>query len=487
VTTFASLIASLERAGLLVSAPRVAMDVTGIADDSRQIRSGAVFCAVVGTVADGHAFAADAVARGAKVVVGERSLDIDVPQVLVRDGRSAAAVLAREWYGCPGDGLRIVGVTGTNGKTTTVSLVRHLLNGDGAAGSIGTLGAFDGAGSPIEDVGVLTTPGAVGLQAALAALRSRGVRSVVMEASSHALDQRRLETLTLEGAVYTNLSHDHMDYHPTVEAYLEAKARLSDYVARDGVEVVNADDPAWHGLRNREQVRRVSYGHTESATVRAVGVKRDRDGSRATFVFDGDPVSMHIPLLGDFNVTNALAASAAVWGLGMAPGDIAARLATAPQVPGRLEVLVADPYRILRDYAHTPDALERAIGAVRPLTRGRLIVLFGAGGDRDRAKRTKMGRAVARGADVAIVTSDNPRTEDPERILDDIEAGMDVGPHRRIVDRREAIAQAVAMLEPGDLLLLAGKGHETYQVIGSERHPFDEREIVRSALPGSGR
>jgi len=487
VTTLACLVAALERATLLTSAPRVEMDVTGIADDSRQVLPGAVFCAVVGTAADGHAFAPDAVERGAAVIVVERRLDLDLPQVLVRDGRSAVAVLAREWYGRPGDGLRIIGVTGTNGKTTTVSLLRHLLNGDGTAASIGTLGAIDGDGAPIEGVASLTTPGAVGLQATLAALRSRGVGTIAMEASSHSLDQRRLETLTLRGAVYTNLSHDHLDYHPTVEAYLEAKARLSVYVAHDGVEVVNADDAAWLGLPARQQLRRVSYGRAESATVRAAAVEPEPEGSRATFVFDGDPVSVRIPLLGDFNVANALAASAAAWGLGMAPNEIAARLATVPHVPGRLESLVAADYQILRDYAHTPDALERAIGAVRPLTRGRLIVLFGAGGDRDRAKRPLMGRAAARGADLAIVTSDNPRTEDPERILDDIEAGMELRPHLRIVDRRVAIARALAMLEPGDLLLLAGKGHETYQVVGTEHLPFDEREIVRSALAGSGR
>ncbi len=487
MTTLASLVAALDRAALVTSAPPDAVEVTGVADDSRRITPGAVFCAVVGTVADGHRFAPDAVARGAAAIVVERRLDLDVPQVMVRDGRSAAAIVAREWYGRPGDGMRLVGVTGTNGKTTTVTLLRHLLNGDAAAASIGTLGAFDGLGARVEGVGNLTTPGAVALQAALAALRARGARTVAMEASSHALDQRRLETLSLEGAVYTNLSHDHLDYHPTVDAYRDAKSRLSEYVCPGGVEVVNADDPAWARLTARDQLRRVWFGRAESATVRAVAVEPEPEGSRATFVFDGDPVSVRIPLLGDFNVANALGASAAAWGVGMAPAEIATRLATAPQVPGRLELLVATEYRILRDYAHTPDALDRTIAVMRPLTTGRLIVLFGAGGDRDRTKRPLMGRAVARGADLAIVTSDNPRTEDPKRIIDDVVAGMEPGPHLRIVDRREAIARAVDLLAPGDVLLLAGKGHETYQVIGTDYLPFDEREIVRSLLGESAR
>lgn len=307
---------------------------------------------------------------------------------------------------------------------------------------------------------------------------------MAMEASSHALDQRRLETLTLHGAVYTNLSHDHLDYHPTFDAYRDAKARLSDCVRPGGVEVVNADDPAWLGLPPKEHLRRIWFGRAASATVRAMEVEQGPEGSQATFIFDGTAVSVRIPLLGDFNVSNALAAAAAAWGVGLGPSEIAARLAAAPQVPGRLELLVASDYRILRDYAHTPDALERAIGVVRPLTRKRLIVLFGAGGDRDRTKRPAMGRAVVQGADLAIVTSDNPRMEDPERIIDDIELGMEPHRHLRIADRHEAITRAVALLEPGDVLLLAGKGHETYQVIGNDYLPFDERAIVRSLVAG---
>jgi UDP-N-acetylmuramoyl-L-alanyl-D-glutamate--2,6-diaminopimelate ligase len=479
-----TLLAELQAAGQLLQAPSATPDVAAVTDDSRAVVPGALFCAIAGTQRDGHAHVAEAVARGAAAAVVTRQVPVDVPQILVRDGRVALSVLARAWFGRPADGLTIVGVTGTNGKTTTVGLIRHLLNGDGQAGSIGTLGAFDGAGESVLGEASLTTPGTLGLQAILAELKRRGVSTVAMEASSHALDQRRLDTLTLRAAVYTNLTHEHLDYHPTLEAYRDAKARLSSYLADDGIEIVNADDPAWRALTLRPGVRRVTCGVTTRAVVRATGVALRSDGTSAVFEFDGVPVDVQIPLLGDFNVANAVAAAATAWAMGVEPGVIGARLARAPQIPGRLEKLADAEFLVLRDYAHTPDALERAIAALRPVVRGRLIVLFGAGGDRDRSKRPVMGRIAARDADLAIVTSDNPRTEAPERIIDEIEAGMGATPHVRITDRRAAIHHALAIARPGDGVLLAGKGHETYQVIGTEYRPFDERAIVGDALRG---
>ena len=477
-----ALIAELEAAGQLLQGPSSVPEVSALTDDSRAVVRGALFCAIAGTQRDGHEHVADAVARGAAAVVVSRPVPVDVPQILVRDGRVALGILARAWFGRPADGLAIVGVTGTNGKTTTVGLIRHLLNGDGRAASIGTLGAFDGAGEALLGGANLTTPGTLGLQAVLAELRRRGVSTVAMEASSHALDQRRLDTLTLRAAVYTNLTHEHLDYHPTLEAYRDAKARLSSHLADDGIEVVNADDPAWGALPMRPGVRRVTCGVAPGATVRATGVALRSDGTSAVFTFDGVPVDVQIPLLGDFNVANAVAAAATGWAMGLDPAEIAARLACAPQIPGRLEKIADAEFLVLRDYAHTPDALERAIAALRPVVRGRLIVLFGAGGDRDRSKRPLMGRIAGRDADLAIVTSDNPRTEDPERIIDEIESGMGGAPHIRVTDRRAAIHRALAIARPGDGVLLAGKGHETYQVIGTEYRPFDERDIVRDAL-----
>jgi UDP-N-acetylmuramoyl-L-alanyl-D-glutamate--2,6-diaminopimelate ligase len=479
------IVAALRETGQLITAPDEDPDLTAVTDDSRRVTPGCLFCAIEGTRQDGHRYVADAAARGAAAAIVVRRSDAVIPQVIVRDSRTAAIVAAAEWFGYPAGHLEIVGVTGTNGKTTTVVLLRHLLNASADVGSIGTLGAFDGAGDPLPGHGNLTTPGAVELHGALAELSARGVRTVIMEASSHALDQRRLESLLLRGAVYTNLTQDHLDYHPTLEAYRDTKAKLSELLGSDGREVVNADDPAWQALPRRPGVRRVTYGRT-SGDVQAREVVLQAGGSSATLVFGGIPCELTLPLLGDFNVTNALAAGATAWALGMDPEAIAGALARAPQVPGRLERLVSGEFVILRDYCHTPDALERALEALRPITPGRLIVVFGAGGDRDRGKRPLMGRAVAERADVAVVTSDNPRTEDPDRIVDEIEMGMKGRDHVRITDRRDAIRHAIGMLVRGDCLLLAGKGHETYQEVGTERHPFDERDVVNELLSERG-
>jgi len=300
-----------------------------------------------------------------------------------------------------------------------------------------------------------------------------------MEASSHALHQRRVEGLAFDAAVFTNLTRDHLDYHGTMEAYFDAKAMLIGHLAPGGVAVINADDPAWEALPRTK--RTVRFGTARAADVHATDVRCTPDGSRFALVFDGAPHEVALPMLGDFNVANALAAAACAWGLGAAPQTIVARLGTMPQVPGRLEIVNGRP-TVLRDYAHTPDALERSIDAVRPFATGRLIVVFGCGGDRDRGKRPEMGRIAVDRADVAIATSDNPRTEDPERILDDIEAGMHGAPHERIEDRRAAIARAIAIAAPQDVVLLAGKGHEIYQIRGTTRLPFDERAIVREII-----
>ena len=477
-----AIVQALEDAGQLALAPPRLPTVTGVADDSRAVKPGMLFCAIDGTAQDGHRYVPDARRRGAAAALVTRPLDDPIPQIVVGDGRTAAAVAAREWFGRPADGLGIVAVTGTNGKSTTVALTRHLLGALGPAGSLGTLGALDPAGRPVAGYQTLTTPGAVELHAALANLRERGARWVVMEASSHALHQRRLETLVLCAAIFTNLTQDHLDYHGTVEAYREAKRGLLGYLGQDGVAVINDDDPAWRELAVQAGRRVVRYGSGARVDVAAERTDLDRGGCSLRLRVGDEMVDVRLPLVGRFNVSNALGAAAAAWALGAAPAVIAERLGGAPQVPGRMERLVDEGFVILRDYAHTPDALERVLEALRPVTAGRLVVVFGAGGDRDRGKRPVMGRIAARGADVAIVSSDNPRTEDPDAIIDDIEAGMDGVAHLRITDRRAAIFHAVRLLEDGDCLVLAGKGHETYQVLGTERVPFDERELVRAAL-----
>jgi UDP-N-acetylmuramoyl-L-alanyl-D-glutamate--2,6-diaminopimelate ligase len=407
-----------------------------------------------------------------------------VPEIVVRDGRRAALALGAAWYGHPGRGLTLVGITGTNGKTTTTGLIRHLLDRDGDSGSIGTLGAFDGRGEAVRSTaGTLTTPGPIDLQATLAAMLARGCRTVTMEASSHSLDQGRLDGLTFAAGVFTNLTRDHLDYHHTMEAYLGAKLRLADLLGTEGVEIVNLDDEAWRALPVRP--RRLTFGQHPAADLRASGVALDASGSRFQLSGCFGSAEASLPLLGDFNVANALAAAATALGLGRSLQDVVARLAQAPQVPGRMERIADQPCIVLRDYAHTPDALERALAALRPLTRGRLIVVFGCGGDRDRGKRPLMGRIAAELADLAVVTSDNPRTEDPGVIIDDIEQGMGRMPHVREVDRLDAIRQALGEARAGDTLLLAGKGHETYQVLGTEKVAFDEREIVERLVKGA--
>ncbi len=478
---FTPLLDALRREGLLETAPAGLPPVTGVTADSREVKPGMLYIAVRGSQLDGHRFVGDAVTRGAVAVVVERAEGLSLPAVVVRDGRLAALALGRAWHGDPAQRLTLIGVTGTNGKTTTTALARHLFNEHGTAGSIGTLGAFDGAGQPVASTaGSLTTPGPIDLQATLATLVARGVTHVAMETSSHSLDQGRLDGLCFAAGIFTNLTRDHLDYHGTMESYLTAKLRLDALLGLDGWQVVNLDDPAWAALPARS--RRITWGFTSAPMVRAVDPALGNAGSRFTLETPQGRAPITLPLLGEFNIANALAAAAAALALGKPLSHVVERLNLAPQIPGRMERIVERPSVVLRDYAHTPDALERALQSLRPITPGRLIVVFGCGGERDRGKRPVMGRIAAELADLAIVTSDNPRREPPDVIIDEVEQGMGATPHQRFTDRREAIAAALDAARADDTVLLAGKGHETYQVIGTEKVPFDEATIVREIL-----
>ncbi len=477
------------------------VSITDLIDDSRRVTSGSAFLAVRGAVQDGHAWLAKAKDAGATLMIAEDESAVravEMPAIVVHDGRRSAAIAAAAFHNWPARALQLAAVTGTNGKTTTVGLLRHLLDApDRRAASIGTLGVLIGSeGEEMPGGGGLTTPGPVELQRVLRALVDRGVTRVAMETSSHALHQHRVDGVEFAAAVFTNLTRDHLDYHGTMEAYRDAKLQLLSLLAPDGVACFNVDDEIWRqtvvSLVTPNALdaapRRTTFSSMQNADIAAHDVVFDATGSGFQLVVQTPHgVERHhvtLPLIGDFNVANALGAAAGALAMGLTPHDVAHRLSQSPQVPGRLERLRTEP-TVLRDYAHTPDALERALLAVRPFTMrpdgapSRLIVVFGCGGDRDRGKRPVMGGIAERLADVIIVTSDNPRTEDPAQILDDIEAGMTRRDHRRIVDRREAIEVALRMASVHDVVVLAGKGHETYQIRGTTSYPFDERIIVQ--------
>jgi UDP-N-acetylmuramoyl-L-alanyl-D-glutamate--2,6-diaminopimelate ligase len=470
---------ALDDAGLLVARrgalPKAIGDIT---DDSRAVRSGSLFIAVRGSERDGHDFLSAAAGAGATAAIVQDASATSLPALVVSDGRRAAAVAAGAFFGWPARELQLVGVTGTNGKTTTVNMVRHLLDSAAAhSASIGTLGVFVGGDTDaLPGGGGLTTPGPVELQRVFWALRERGVGSVAMEVSSHSLDQHRVEGVLFDVVAFTNLTRDHLDYHGTMERYFAAKARLLEHLTPHGTLVYNLDDPAWRALGTDR--RRVAFSQrVTTAEVHARDIRFSPRGSDWELSLAGERVHVRLPLIGDFNVVNALGAAACAYALGVPAARIGERLSSMPQVPGRLEVLRDGP-TVLRDYAHTPDALQRALEAVRPFAPERLIVVFGCGGDRDRGKRPVMGAIAERKADLAIVTSDNPRTEDPDAIIDEIEAGMSGSNHERIEDRRTAIAHALEIAAPRDVIVLAGKGHETYQVRGTTKLPFDEKLIV---------
>ena len=484
-------VAALEGAGVAVGPVTPAdgrverVKIAGVQQDSRRVGPGDLFVAWSGAVHDAHDYVVGAAAAGAAAAIVERPVPgATLPQIQVDNARLAAAVASGFVAGSPWQDLDLVGVTGTNGKTTTALLLRSLLAERVPAAAIGTLGVVGPDGRVREGTEGLTTPGPVQLSRWLSALAREHVLRVVVEGSSHALDQFRLDGLRFDVAAFTNFTRDHLDYHGTMESYLAAKARLLELGKPECTAVINADDRGWEVLRPRGRI--ITYG-LGPAMLRATNVRMSPRGSSFRLVWhDGRGVPVTLSLPGRFNISNALCAAACALALHHELNDIADGLGDAPPVTGRLEFVVREPFQVLIDFAHTPDALEQVLAAMRPLVGGRLIVVFGGGGDRDPAKRPEMGAAVARYADHAVVTSDNPRTEDPAAIVAQVSAGISGCDSVEIVDRREAIRHALDNAAPGDTVLLAGKGHERYQVVGTEVRPFDERRIVLDHLAEGG-
>ncbi len=461
--------------------------IDGLSFHSAEVRSGHLFFAIAGTVEDGARYVDEAIRKGAVAVVAEKPMNIKVPVLVVKDARLALAKTAREFYDNPSAQVPVVGITGTNGKTTVSYLVRQCLDMNGrSSGVLGTVGyEFGGRHIPATT----TTPDPVRLQGYLREMADRRTSACILEVSSHALVQQRVDAVTFKVGVFLNLTQDHLDYHGSMGEYADAKARLFGLLPPGAVAVLNADSPATERMFNAmpDGVSVRTFGRHPDADFRAEDLHCSIDGTRFTMVMPNGKVDIRLPLPGVHNVQNALAAAAVAHTLGVSELTIATALDAATPVRGRLELVGEnDRCRVFVDYAHTPDALTKVCSTLRELSGGRLTVVFGCGGDRDRSKRPLMAEAVAQHADVAYLTSDNPRSEDPEQILNDMESGL-AGLHgrfHRVVDRAEAIAHAVSSAGVGEIVLVAGKGHETYQVIGDSVVPFDDREVAGQALSG---
>jgi UDP-N-acetylmuramyl-tripeptide synthetase len=475
------------------------LDIMGIASHSKEVEPGFLFVAIYGTLVDGHQFIKEALDRGAAAVLVEKEVAVPkrVPFFRAEDSRAALSHLAARWFGHPSRDLPLIGVTGTNGKTTITYLLEHMLKTAGKKTAVmGTISTrFDGKEWPSSH----TTPESLHIHRSLAEMKKSGVESLVMEVSSHAVDMRRVEDLAFDAVLFTNLSPEHLDYHKTMELYFEAKKRLFTQLLRRGKgekrAIVNADDR--YGMKLIEVLSNTPLWtfSTRPQSKWNFFVKEwhsDLSGMRGVLATPAGEISFQSPLIGQYNLSNILAATAGALSFHIPVDAIAAALANFPGVPGRLERIANDRgLHVFVDYAHTPDALKNVLSALKQLDPPKLWTVFGCGGDRDRSKRPIMGREVARLANFAVVTSDNPRTEDPEKIIREIlpgveEGGMTLGNDCWVeVDRRKAIATALTKAGPGEVVLIAGKGHEDYQILGTQKTHFDDREVAREILANS--
>jgi UDP-N-acetylmuramoyl-L-alanyl-D-glutamate--2,6-diaminopimelate ligase len=465
------------------------VEVTGIATDSRSLAAGDCFVAIVGHAADGHAFVDDAVRKGAAALVVERAVEAPVPVVVVKDSSAAAAIMAKRFFGDPVSRLLLAGITGTNGKTSSAFLLRAIMNvAHGPCGLIGTIGY--GVADELA-ASRNTTPGAVDLYRVMAGFVERGCRSAVMEVSSHAAEQGRIAGLEFDVGAFTNVTRDHLDYHGTFERYIAAKESFVRTLAepgrkkRPGTFVYNVDDPEVVRVAKRFAGTRLSFGLSPSADVRAEGLAANLKGTRFDLVVGRERRHLDLKLLGTISAYNALTAAACAHALGVDPDTIKAGLESVARVPGRFQVVsVGRGPIVVVDYAHTPDALEKLLNFCRELKPRKLVTVFGCGGDRDRGKRPIMGGIAARLSNVVFVTDDNPRTEDPDRIVKEILDGVGSSevPVRVVRDRRAAIREAVSAAGEGDLVVVAGKGHENEQICREGRVPFNDALEAEEAL-----
>jgi len=479
------------------------LEIAGIAYDSRAVKPGYLFVALKGHNADGHDFIGDALRRGAVALVAEHleGIDTKATVVLVEDSREALSRLAVNFYDQPFKGMSLIGITGTNGKTSTSYLLESILLAAGVEpGIIGTVNYRIPGKSWKAPV---TTPESLDLMKTLRKMADAGVTHVVMEVSSHALDQGRAKDCPFEGAIFTNISRDHLDYHHSMDSYFQAKSLLFCNFELSGSThlnwaVINADDPKGKELIDLTEARVVTYGLGRDSDIRAERIRVNRAGLTAKVITPTGETKVKSALIGDFNAYNILAASAAAFCLGFDLNVISTGISLLKGVPGRLEMVKnRRSLMIVVDYAHTPDALLKAISAVKPLTAGRLITVFGCGGDRDKGKRHEMGRVAGKRSDLVFVTSDNPRTEDPAAIAAQIEKGvlasglkrLEINSNRHLagsgyfldLDRAQAIRRAIELADKNDLILIAGKGHEDYQIVGGEKRHFDDREVAAEA------
>ncbi len=470
--------------------------VAGIQYDSRKVGRDDLFVAIRGLTTDGHRFIANAVSNGAKTIILEDDsalpdsyfMHTGVVKIVVRDSRRALAIAAANFYNRPAAELSIIGVTGTNGKTTTTHLVKSILEAQGEkAGLIGTIAHLAGT----ETIPAThTTPESLELHQLFGTMRQKGCTSVVMEVSSHSLAMQRVFGVDFRAGVFTNLTQDHLDFHGTMEEYFAAKKSLFTSLDSRSIAVTNLDDPYGQTIVEKTPGTKVTYSLDNAAAVKGRNVQLKFDKTSVEIVHEGVSHNLTTSLIGRFNVQNVLAAYATGVGLGIPDATIVKGIENTRPVRGRFEQIISPQgWTAIIDYAHTPDALNnclRAIKGIRPTKNaGRIITVFGCGGDRDKTKRPLMGRIASAASDVTIVTSDNPRTEDPDRIINDITRGIESKTNLLVEpDRRKAINHALTLAREGDVVLIAGKGHEDYQVIGTEKHHLDDREEVDSFIKG---